>query len=73
MGSPVVCSDLVRGVLDLRMPVALDMDLAYVSWDARWLDFRRLALTQQRGAPRPPDDGRWRYRPLHLQKSVLLI
>ena len=30
-------------------------------------------LAQRQGAPRPPDDGRWRYRPLHLQKSVLLI
>jgi hypothetical protein len=72
-GSPVACSDLVRAVSDLRPAAALDMDLAYVSWDARWLDSRLLALAQQQGAPRPLDDGHWRNRPLHLQKSVLLI
>jgi hypothetical protein len=70
--TPVPCSDLGRAAPDLRPAVVLDVGLAHVTWDAYWRH-RGLAPVSLRGVPRAPDEDRWRSRPLHLQKSVLLI
>lgn len=71
-GSVVHCSDLGRAAPDLRPTVSLDAVVVHVSFDPHWLErgLRPVALT---GGARPLDDGRWRLRPLHLQKAALLI
>ncbi len=66
------CSDLGRAGPDLRPSVAVDDVLVHVSFDARWQE-RGLRPVSGSSESRPQDDGRWRPRPLHLQKSVLLI
>ncbi len=71
-GSIVHCRDLGRAAPDLRPTVALDTGLVLVSFDARRLE-RGLRPVDLRGGARPLDDGRWRVRPLHLQKAALLI
>jgi hypothetical protein len=68
----VRCGDLGRAAPDLRPTAVADVVLAHVTWDAGWLH-RGLRPVNLNGAPRPLDDGRWRVRPLHLQKAVLLI
>ena len=69
----VSCSDLGSAGPDLRPSVAVDSVLVHVSFDSRWHE-RELGSTSNSGALRPRDDARWRpARPLHLQKSVLLI
>lgn len=70
--SSVSCSDLGRVGPDLRPAVDVDSAIAYVSFDARWTERAEQAVASF-GGLRPRDDGRWRFRPLHLQKSVLLI
>jgi len=71
-GTIVHCSDLGSAAPDLRPTVALDTALVHVSFDSRWLE-RSLRPVTLPGGARPLDDGRWRLRPLHLQKSALLI
>ena len=70
--STVSCSDLGRVAPDLRPSLVVDTVLVHVSFDARWFEqgLRPVALS---GTERSYDDGRWRIRPLHLQKSTLLI
>lgn len=70
--SVVHCSDLGSAAPDLRPTVALDTVVVHVSFDARWLE-RGLRPVALPGGARPLDDGRWRLRPLHLQKAALLI
>ncbi len=70
--STVSCGDLGRAGPDLRPAPGVDAVVAYVSFDARWQDRARQGVAAF-GGLRPRDDGRWRLRPLHLQKSVLLI
>lgn len=70
--STVSCSDLGRVGPDLRPAFNVDSAVTYVSFDARWTERAEEALASF-GGLRPRDDGRWRLRPLHLQKSVLLI
>lgn len=70
--SVVHCSDLGSAAPDLRPTVALDTVLVHVSFDAHWLE-RGLRPVALPGGARPLGDGRWRLRPLHLQKAALLI
>jgi hypothetical protein len=70
--STVSCSDLGRVGPDLRPAFNVDTAVTYVSFDARWHERAGQAIASF-GGLRPRDDGRWRLRPLHLQKSVLLI
>lgn len=70
--STVSCTDLGRVGPDLRPVLNLDTAVTYVSFDARWHERAQQAVTSF-GGLRPRDDGGWRLRPLHLQKSVLLI
>ncbi len=66
------CSDLGRVAPDLRPSIGVVDVPVQVSFDSRWLE-RGLRPVSAAGVLRPQDDGRWRPRPLHLQKSVLLI
>jgi hypothetical protein len=70
--STVSCGDLGRVAPDLRPAVSVDTAFPYVSFDAHWNERAGQAVASFAGL-RPRDDGRWRLRPLHLQKSVLLI
>jgi hypothetical protein len=70
--STMSCSDLGRVGPDLRPAFNVDTAVTYVSFDARWHERAGQAIASF-GGLRPRDDGRWRLRPLHLQKSVLLI
>lgn len=75
-GSPgklhLPCSELGRVAPDLRPVLVLDIPFARVAWDAHWVD-RDLAPLAWSAARRPLDADRWRWRPLHLRHSVLLI
>jgi hypothetical protein len=68
----VSCSDLGRAGPDLRPAPVIDAGPFLVSSDARW-QRRDPGPAARSAAVRPLDDGRWRLRPLHLQKSSLLI
>jgi hypothetical protein len=70
--SRMSCSDLGSAVPDLRPTTGIDATLVHVRFDAGWLE-RGLHPVQPSARQRPLDDGRWRQRPLHLQKSALLI
>jgi hypothetical protein len=70
--SVVSCGDLGRVGPDLRPAVNVDAAVARSSFDAGWQERSERAAPSS-GGLRPRDDGRWRLRPLHLQKSVLLI
>ncbi len=68
----VSCSDFGRPGPDLRPAFGVDAVVAQPGFDPGWQDFvlRPVSLF---GGDRPLDDGHGRLRPLHLQKSVLLI
>jgi hypothetical protein len=68
----VSCSDLGRAGPDSRPSIAVDTVPMHGTFDSRWHE-RTPRAHPASGVPRPQDDGRWRYRPLHLQKSALLI
>jgi hypothetical protein len=70
--SPVSCSDLGRAGPDLRPALSVDSAITHVRFDSRWHERAGQAVASF-GGWRPRDDGRGRLRPLHLQKSALLI
>jgi len=70
--STVSCSDLGRVGPDLRPAFNVDSAVTHIRFDAHWHERAEQAVASF-GGLRPRDDGRWRLRPLHLQKSALLI
>jgi hypothetical protein len=70
--STVSCGDLGRGGPDLRPAFGFDSAVTHPRFDAHWHERAEQALASF-GGLRPRDDGRGRLRPLHLQKSALLI
>jgi len=70
--STVSCNDLGRVGPDLRPAFNFDSAVTHIRFDANWHERAEQAVASF-GGLRPRDEGRWRLRPLHLQKSALLI